>query len=252
MRFYNNSLLQKTSYHSSNITSITRPSYDLSKVEIIIVDDVSIEYRPNLSEFCGILSIKYLFQADEGYRVSAARNLGILHSRFDHIIILDCDLAVAPGFLKAHLDIISKSKNVVSIGLRDSYFVNDQVVPGDFKDKSLESLNLKLKRKDWRLKRIENSKDYESSNACWRLCSGGNLGFHKSLFNKVGEFNERFQFWGGEDNEWAYRAYKRSVLSHTKNVLSSHIECHVDEFQTPRSVYLEKRNLLFVRSCPRI
>ena len=53
----------------------------------------------------------------------------------------------------------------------------------------------------------------------WRLCSR-NLGFHKSLFNKVGEFNELFQFWGGEDNEWAYRAYVWSVLSHTKNVLS--------------------------------
>ena len=226
--------------------SITRLSYDLSKVEIIIVDDGSpIEYRPNLIEFCGKLNIKYLFQADEGYRVSAARNLGILHSRFDHIIILDCDLVVAPGFLKAHLDIISKSKNVVSIGLRDSYFVNDQVAPNAFRDQSLESLNLKLKGKDWRLKRIENSKDYESSNACWRLCSGGNLGFHKSLFNKVGEFNERFRFWGGEDNEWAYRAYKKGVYFHIqKNVLSSHIECHVDEFQTPRSVYLEKRNLL--------
>jgi chondroitin synthase len=232
--------------------SISRLDYDLSKIDIVIVDDGSpIEDRPDLFEFFDKLNIKYLFQEDKGYRLSAARNLGIRHTQSEYIIILDCDLIVDPMFLEAHLNILSRSKNVISVGLRDSYLANDKINPKKFSSMSPKELKLELLKKDWRFKRLGSSRDYEDSNACWRLCSGGNLGFHKSLFDKIGEFNEQFTFWGGEDTEWAYRAYKKGAYFHIqREVLSSHIECHAGEFQISRSDTLEKRNLLLANLVP--
>lgn len=232
--------------------SISRLDYNLSKVEIVIVDDGSpIEDRPDLFGFFDKLNIKYLFQEDKGYRLSAARNLGIRYTQSEYIIILDCDLIVDPRFLEAHLNVLLKSKNVISVGLRDSYLSNDKTKPSDFSSMSPKDLELEFFKEDWRFGRLGVSRDYENSNACWRLCSGGNLGFHKSLFDKIGEFNEQFTFWGGEDTEWAYRAYKKGAYFHIqREVLSSHIECHTGEFQVSRSKTLEKRNELLATLLP--
>ena len=232
--------------------SITRLNYDLSKLDIIIVDDGSpIEDRPTLGPLCDILRIRYLFQRDEGYRVSAARNLGIRHALSDYIIILDCDLVVLPEFLNQHLNVLMQSLSLISVGLRDSYSASDELQPSDFSKHSPNDLDLMFGHSDWRLGKVKDENGYISSNACWRLCSGGNLGFHKSLFDKVGGFNELFSFWGGEDNEWAYRAYKKGAYFHIQDkVLAYHVECRNYEFQIQRSADLEKRDILLKNLVP--
>jgi chondroitin synthase len=235
-----------------SLYAMTRLDYDLSKIEILVVDDGSPdEDKPNLDPFQSSLDIKYLYLQDEGYRVSAVRNLGVACAKYDYILIVDCDIVVSPKFMTAHINILRQSKNVISIGLRDSYDTPIGIEPIEFSKHSTKDLNVPKLKRDWRLAKLEKSTDNPTSNAAWRLCSGGNMGFHKSLFKKIGRFNERFVFWGGEDNEWAYRAYKKGAYFHIQSeVLSQHFECHESEFQVQRNSRLVERNALLRNLVP--
>jgi GT2 family glycosyltransferase len=45
----------------------------------------------------------------------------------------------------------------------------------------------------------------------WSLMSGGNFSVEHALLDEVGPFDERFQGWGGEDAELAYRLAKHGA-----------------------------------------
>lgn len=230
--------------------SIMRVDYCLDRIEIVIVDDGSeSSLSPDIEYFKDKLDIRCVYQKDLGYRVSAARNLGIRESKYDLVIILDCDLAVSKSFIRDHIHCISQSQNTISIGLRDSYTPFHESCPQDFLVKEGSELGV-FKTHDWRSEKINTVPNYQGTNACWTLCSGGNLGFHKSLFYKIGEFEERFVFWGGEDTEWAYRAYKKGVYFNILPVNAYHFDSQADEFQVDRYALVDQKNDLLRNLVP--
>lgn len=232
---------------AQTLNSLLRNEYNLSLIEIIIVDDGSpIDFRPDISFYIDRgLDIKYIWQADKGYRVSAARNIGLRAAKNDNIIILDCDLAVDPGFLRAHSNILNISSNVISIGLRDSYGISPETQTNDFLEKDPCLIGC-FKKEDWRVTSwLRDNKGIEHSDFCWRLCSGGNIAFHKSIISKIGFFSEDFIFWGGEDLEWAYRAHKEGIYFHiNKDAKAYHYDCREEEYQVDRYLNEDKKNQL--------
>jgi len=229
------------------LNSVLRNEYDLSLIEVIIVDDGSPAHlRPDISFYVARgLDIKYIWQPDEGYRVSAARNAGIQAAKYDNIIILDCDLAVQTKFFKAHSNVLKISTNVISIGLRDSYGVTHEMQTSEFLEKDPSLIGC-FKKEDWRLtSSIKEYKGIEHSDSCWRLCSGGNIAFHKSIISKIGLFSEEFNFWGGEDLEWAYRAHKHGIYFHINyEAKAYHYDCRDDEYQVDRQLDEAKKEYL--------
>lgn len=230
------------------IFSLLRSNYDLSKVEIIIVDDGSpSDLQPCVDEFSSQgLDIKYIWQKDIGFRLSAARNLGIRVARYENIIILDCDLAVSPNFLKSHAWVLATSTNVISVGLRDSRVYDSTIDIDCFKEQDPSTIG-EFKSHDWRLKSwIEKEPNFLVKDNCWRLGSGGNIGFHKSLVERCGGFSEEFTFWGGEDLEWSYRAHKSGVYFFVnREAFAYHFESKAMEFQEDRKKSeAQKLNLL--------
>jgi len=212
------------------------------------VDDGSpLQEIPNL-DFSN-LEIVYLRQGDEGYRLSKARNLGIRSSKFENIIILDCDLAVSEDFILEHSWPLFISKNVVSIGLRDSRKCAKEDIQKFSKTDPSEIGEL-LSR-DWRISTWLNKPGFESSNFCWWVCSGGNVAFHKSIFEDKGSFDERFVFWGGEDLDWAYRLYKRGrYFFINRDAKAFHFESKVFEYQVSRDAFKDKKEQLLVSLVP--
>lgn len=228
--------------------SLLRSDYELSKIEVLIIDDGSPkELQPNIEEFSSRgLDIKYIWQKDMGFRLSAARNLGLRTAKYENIIILDCDLAVSRTFLKAHAWVLATSTNVISVGLRDSRLYNEIDDIECFRDKDPCDIG-DFKSHDWRLKSwIEKEPNFLVKDNCWRLGSGGNIAFHKSLISRCGEFSEEFTFWGGEDLEWSYRAYKAGVYFFVnKDAFAYHFESKDNEFQEDRKASEHKKlNLL--------
>jgi len=83
------------------------------------------------------------------------------------------------------------------------------------------------------------------------LCSGGNVAFKKSAYLDIGPYDERFVFWGGEDTEWAYRAYKKGYyFDIDPDINSYHFESRESEYQTDRYLELERKNLLLRELVP--
>lgn len=230
--------------------SILSVDYCLDKLEVLIIDDGSKpELSPKIEEFEDKLDIRCVFQKNLGYRVATARNLGVRVSKHDLVIILDCDLAVSKSFIQDHVTYISQSENVVSIGLRDSYKPFPHTKPQDFLVHEGSKLGV-FKAHDWRIEKLEKFPNDQDGNACWRLCSGGNIGFQKSLFYKIGEFDERFVFWGGEDTEWAYRAYKKGAYFGLLPVNAYHFDSHTTEFQVDRYALVDQKNELLSNLVP--
>jgi chondroitin synthase len=217
--------------------------YDLTKVECIIVDDGSPEEeKPNLQSFVTEMDIKVITLEDKGYQLSKVRNVGIAASSHENIILLDCDLCVDKSFLKDHLRVISSRKNVISIGLRYSYSTpNVEAYQSINLDYLLKSAT--LMSQDWRIPHLENMEQSTSFFEYWNICSGGNIGFTKKTFDVIGSFDERFVFWGGEDTEWAYRAYKKGIYFEVmSNISAYHFECYPQEYQVDRHKDLSKKN----------
>jgi chondroitin synthase len=240
---------RKTLLHT--LATLNNLNHNLSVLECIIVDDGSPpSEQPCLTHFESKIDIKVIYLEDQGYQVSRARNIGIQNAKHDIIIILDCDLGVEPSFVESHLLHLNRSESTISVGLRDSYSKISE------KNSDPNSLNIEaLKdssnfiRTDWRITHI----DYKNKNEhnYWKLCSGGNIAFHKSLFANVGQFNEDFVFWGGEDTEWAYRAYKKGVYFEIHSeVKSFHFECFDDEFQIDRYKDISLKNNILQQLVP--
>ena len=96
------------------LLSFLQSSYDLSLVEFIIVDDGSDNAnRPDIQAYSDLgLNVKYAWQPDLGFRLSAARNLGLGCASYDNVIIVDCDLVVSKDFLLEHAWPLSISTNI--------------------------------------------------------------------------------------------------------------------------------------------
>jgi chondroitin synthase len=223
------------------LLSFTQSSYDLSLVEFIIADDGSDDAnRPNLKSYLDLgLNIKYAWQPDMGFRLSAVRNLGIGCASYDNIIVVDCDLVVSKDFLLEHAWPLSISTNIISIGLRENRVYTSKNV--EIFAKSNPASVGTFEGDDWRLGAwINKVPNFELSDMCWKMCSGGNIGFHKSLVERVGEFSERFTFWGGEDLEWGYRAFKSGAyFLINRGAHAYHFASKPSEFQVNRD---EKRS----------
>ena len=232
---------------TQTLYSISRLDYNLSCIEVVIVDDGSpVGERPSIDVFEKLFKIRVLYQKDQGYRLSTVRNFGIREAVNDYVVILDCDMAVAPQFLNRHISVLLKNHRTISVGLRESRRVSDRLDPSEFANVDPSEIGEFVGR-DWRLvTHLDVDINYLYSNAAWTLCSGGNVAFRKSDFYEIGEFCERFNFWGGEDTEWAYRAYKKGFYFHMDLELQSyHFECRDFEYQVDRNeCFSEQRALL--------
>src|SRR6266576_5966884 len=74
-----------------------------SRFEVIVVDDGSSDGTESLAlDYSNRLDLRYCFQPDKGFRVAAARNMGIRHARFRAILFIDAGIVVSSRLLGLH------------------------------------------------------------------------------------------------------------------------------------------------------
>lgn len=192
--------------------------------EVIVVDDGSHDAPETVVElFRGRLDVRIIAQPDLGYRLAAARNLGIRAATGDVILSLDCDMLPDPGWLSAHMKWHrAHSGSLCVIGYREFIDATDLTVaqirdgfdsvrrlpkveaPAAIRDRASP-------RRDWRIGIIERSGGLRRHRRPYMLASGGNLSFRREEALRAGLFDEAFNRWGGEDSEFAYRLYRRGA-----------------------------------------
>lgn len=117
----------------------------------------------------------YVWQPDRGYRLATARNVGAriaLSKKVDLLIFLDADLVPQEEWLSAFLKARDDGAHVI--------FGMINMTPTSLpKDRP------------------------------WLGVTGGNMAVTTEAWQKVGDFDERYNgCWGVEDTDWAYRAMR--------------------------------------------
>lgn len=215
------------------------------QMQLVVVDDGSDKDTQALDIVNSYADVfyeaVYIYQKDEGYRLSRARNLGVAAARFDYVLILDCDILCCVDLVRQHLRAVSVSPLVVSLGFRvATHLDGSEVLQTNFVETPpMETL-------DWRIKHLSSSK---FSNDVWRLVSGGNVCAHRSLFEQH-KFDERFNAWGGEDNEWGYRLWKAGCYFYP-NLQACSYHVIAGGFQTDRDAGRSITRPLLKQLCPR-
>lgn len=185
-------------------------------LEVIVVDDGSPE-APVVPPH-----VRLLRMPDLGFRAAAARNLGAAHATGDVLCFLDADTTPEPGYVEALTRLPSLTSDAVTVGLRrhaDLSGTADDVSP-------IEELAPRhaLADPDWLRDAYASSRDLlDADHRSYRFMISAVLACGRELFAETGGFDERFDRYGGEDWEWAHRAWTRgAVFAHVPTAVAWH------------------------------
>lgn len=205
------------------LAGIVQQTYPSDLIEVVVVDDGSSDDVLNVvDKYSTKLNLKYLKQHDSGYRLSAARNLGIRAASYRNISIIDCDLIPLPNFIESFMQYLHHYDNVVLLGHQrfvDPTGISDDDILEDVsvlkKMKDIKSENSTMQdtpdgiTKDWRYKLYEETNYLKNDEYPYRAFSSGHIAYRRKVIEDAGFYDEEFNVWGCEDNEAGYRIYQK-------------------------------------------
>jgi glycosyltransferase involved in cell wall biosynthesis len=188
--------------------------------EVIVVDDGSTDpTRAVVEQFSGRLDVKYLFQPDEGFRVAAARNLGLAHASGRVCAFIDSGVLAHSGWLRAHLHDHDTFGACAVVGYvycfnHDNEDAEQMLRELDFGDPDGVVATL-ARQGRWCDVREAFYARYgdaiEDLPAPWQVFWTCNVSVGTGQLRAVGGFDENFRSWGGEDLELGYRLHRSGV-----------------------------------------
>ncbi|BDU58225.1 hypothetical protein LMORI2_12070 [Limnohabitans sp. MORI2] len=205
------------------LAGIFHQTYPRELIEVVVVDDGSSDAVMEIvKKYSKLLNLKYAKQHDDGYRLSAARNLGIRTATHRNISIIDCDLIPLPVFIESFMQYLHHFDNVVLLGhqrfvdptgISDDEILKDVNRLKDFKDiKSENSTMLDTPdgiTRDWRYKLYDETNFLKNDEFPYRAFSSGHVAYRRTVIEAAGYYDEDFNVWGCEDNEAGYRIYQQ-------------------------------------------
>lgn len=207
------------------LTGILNQNYDLSKIEVIVVDDGSKdESMQIIREFSKKLNLKFFWHPDIGFTPSIARNNGVALAKNDFIILLDVDMFPGQNLVSNYAKYNAIIEKSVLIGPRKYVDLNNiSALELEHNKLLIENLPLVITNNDvagvvegsvsvdWRLDIFEKTNLLKNEKLPFRVFAAGNVAFSKKKFTEIGGFDERFRAWGYEDGELAFRFFNNGA-----------------------------------------
>lgn len=212
-------------YNRSKLLDLTLQSLEKQNIsaisfEVIVADDGSSDDTRDIIEKhkSTLKCLRYFYQEDEGYRVAAARNIGIKEANGELIIFLDCGVIAVEDFIYQHYNSHQNSKSCVVIGNVYGLYVKLDD-PLFFKLLDFENIRGSIDRlgkyQNFIDVRYNFYKDFdfklENMAAPWIYMWTCNMSVMKSELIKVGLFDETYKSWGMEDIDIAFRLYQENL-----------------------------------------
>ncbi|MDP9831218.1 GT2 family glycosyltransferase [Kineosporia succinea] len=193
--------------------------------EVVVADDGSsppLDLRP---DEIGPLTVVQVRQEDQGFRAAAARNLAVRASSGEVLCFLDQDTIPEPGYLQAISRLPSHLPDALVVGRREHADLTGWSPPAvrAWLTGSGEGPAV-LTPPHWLARGYEESgnllragpKSYQYVISAVMCCG-------RDLFDELGGFDESFTRYGGEDWDFAYRAWNAgAVLAHAPDAVAWH------------------------------
>lgn len=254
------SILAKT------LAAITHQTYPKELIEVVVVDDGSHDaVHEVIRKYENHLELIYTRQADRGYRLSEARNLGARTARHHYLITLDCDTLPSPELVESYMKFFHVTDQAILMGYR-KYICTDLITDHQI----IQDINIALnlpevttnntvasrqssagKSYDWRLSLFTRTNYLKQSQWSFMGFVGANMAYPKNVVEKVGGYDEAFQHWGSEDNELGYRCYNAGYyFIPVMNAVGFHQEPPGGENETNREAGLAITRQQLEEKCP--
>ncbi|WP_405372111.1 MULTISPECIES: glycosyltransferase family 2 protein [unclassified Microbacterium] len=185
------------------------------ELEVIVVDDGSAK-APRVPP-----GVRLVVQPDQGFRLAAARNLGVRSATGDVLVFLDADTTPEPGFVCELTRLPSLAPDAVTVGRRRHADLSGVAPTADIRG---AVGGRELDEPEWLAREYRASRDLlDADDRSYRHLIGAVLACSRRLFDAVGGFDESFTSYGGEDWEWAYRAWLGgAVFAHVPGAVAWH------------------------------
>jgi GT2 family glycosyltransferase len=195
------------------LAALAVQDYPADRIEIVVVDDGS-PVAPTVPD-----GVRLVRQEDRGFRAAAARNLGARHSSGEVLCFLDADTSPEPQYVREISRLPALAPDVVTVGRRRHADFSDSDAPD-----VAEAERLSLPAPQWLDQAYRESRDLlDADNRSYRFVISAVIACSRALFEEVGGFDEAFQDYGGEDWEWAQRAWLAGgLLAHVRNAVAWH------------------------------
>ena len=197
------------------LAALARQDHPAELLEVVVVDDGSPE-APRVPD-----GVRLVVQADEGFRLSAARNLGVRSSTGEVVCFLDADTAPEPGWVTAMSRLPALAPEAVVVGTRRHADFTGVPVEDPVER---EGPRHELPAPRWLDDAYRESRDLlDADDRSYRHVIGAVLSCTRSFLDRVGGFDEDFTTYGGEDWEWAWRAWRGgALLAHEPTAVAWH------------------------------
>jgi len=200
------------------LASLVYQTYPSHLFEVIVSDDGSSEpVIETLEIFKEQLTLQYVRQEDLGFRVCAARNLGLQRAQGEVIISLDFDMICPPEFIAAHLTWFHVSDRVATIGPRKFIDAKDIAI-SDIRSNfariaqlpSQSSISNYKKDIDGRIAQFANFYKHPFPAKLFHTC---NVAYRRSHSQLIGGFDEAYDYhYGFEDVDFGHRLWLAGIF----------------------------------------
>jgi glycosyltransferase involved in cell wall biosynthesis len=186
--------------------------------EVLVIDDGSTDgSNEEAAAFDGVQNIRYFYQEDEGYRVAAARNIGIAHAAAPICVFVDSGVILHSKYLESHWQSHNDSREPAAVvgylycfsqGDEDSEQIRTEIDLDDI-DGTISRFRAAGRWVDIREKFYARYGDeFGHLPAPWPVFWTGNASAPTNLLREVGLFDETFRSWGAEDIDLGYRLHR--------------------------------------------
>ena len=194
------------------LAGLERQRWPRDLFEVVVVDDGS---EPPLTLPATPLDVRVVRQQRRGFGLARARNAGARAAAHDVLVFLDGDVIPEAGLLAAHArwhHAVSDALTLgfcacVSVAGVDAAAVRGR--PGSLR----ELFAGRPCDPPWLERHMARTGDLLSRHEdLFRAVTGHNFGISRAFYDEVGGFDESFARYGGEDTEFAWRAWVRGAL----------------------------------------
>ncbi len=184
-------------------------------VQVVVADDGSAA-PPVLPP-----GVEMVTHPDRGFRVARIRNLAARVARHEVLVFLDADTTPEPDYLARITRLPGTLPEAVVVGRRRHADLAG-VPPGA--DVRFAGLARVLDEPAWLRQAYRDSRDLlDADEMSFRFVIGAVSACSRWLFEQTGGFDETIESYGGEDWEWAHRAWTRgAVLAHEPLAVAWH------------------------------